>query len=912
MVVQSTANDRSHRFSDSPNPSAIGSGFVSSFTALMILLIFPSYSAAQSSANFPTVCAPLGSVTCSSFQGSAWRYVPRVCDGGSFATEEEAANQLYDVFYRPTNCSTNVSPNGPWLAGGPYSIPGCGISSNYASLPVSNPNTGIELLNYRPYLVSYVASLPTCQSSYTETHHVGKQRDQSCPPGMRSDVYGTNYVNGTVYSALYCRGNNELKDLGDSCPHHTAIGNPVNAATGNKFQRERDYLASGANPLSFERFYNNGGKRYSQRSQFGADWFSQIGQHWRHTYDRSIDLVESATLTTAFVYRPDGRVYPFNLYNDQYFTDADIKDWLAPIRDAAGVLSGWQYTNATDHSVETYDANGILISISDRNGLTQTLLYSDSSTPENVAPRAGLLIRVSDAFGHALNFTYTAQGRIATMTDPAGGVYRYDYDPNNYLTAVTYPDGTIRTYKYNESTYTSGANLPGVLTGIIDENGDRFATFTYDTQGRAISTEHSGGTDKAVLTYNADGTTDVTDALGATRKYTFNTILGVAKTAGISQPCSACGDGAKKFTYDANGNLASQTDFNGVQTTYTYDLSRNLETSRTEAVGTPEERTITTEWHSSFRLPTQITEPGRTTTFTYDAHGNRLTKTITAGGQSRTWSYTYNSFGQVTSVDGPRTDVSDVATLTYDTSGNLTSITNALGHVTTYGNYDAHGRVGRITDPNGVITDLTYDVRGRLISRTVDGQTTTFQYDGVGQLTKVTPPNGAYLQYIYNAAHRLTDITDALGNKIHTTYDLAGNRTKEEVFDPSNTLVRTHQWVYDTLSRLSQSIGAAGQTTRYEYDANGNRTSITDPLNRVTTYAYDALNRVVAETDPLTGSTGYSYDALDHLLAVTDPANLTTSYSYNGFGDRLQETSPNTGTTTYTYDSAGNRLTRTD
>jgi len=161
------------------------------------------------------------------------------------------------------------------------------------------------------------------------------------------------------------------------------------------------------------------------------------------------------------------------------------------------------------------------------------------------------------------------------------------------------------------------------------------------------------------------------------------------------------------------------------------------------------------------------------------------------------------------------------------------------------------GRVGRITDPNGLIIDLAYDVRGRLISRTVDGKTTAFEYDGVGQLTKVTPPDGAYLRYTYDAAHRQTAITDALGNKIHTTYDLAGNKTKEEVFDPAGALVRTHRWVYDTLSRLSQSIGAAGQTTTYAYDANGNLTTVTDPLGRLTTYTYDALNRTVSETDPL-------------------------------------------------------------
>ena len=53
------------------------------------------------------------------------------------------------------------------------------------------------------------------------------------------------------------------------------------------------------------------------------------------------------------------------------------------------------------------------------------------------------------------------------------------------------------------------------------------------------------------------------------------------------------------MTYDANGNIASRTDFDGHQTTYVYDMTRNLETSRTEGlttagVATPATRTITT------------------------------------------------------------------------------------------------------------------------------------------------------------------------------------------------------------------------------------------------------------------------------------------------------------------------------
>ena len=92
--------------------------------------------------------------------------------------------------------------------------------------------------------------------------------------------------------------------------------------------------------------------------------------------------------------------------------------------------------------------------------------------------------------------------------------------------------------------------------------------------------------------------------------------------------CANCGK-YKSATYDSNGFISSRTDFNGNTTTYVHN-SRGLETSRTEAAGTPQERTITTEWSADFRLPTKITEPGKVTTFTYDSQGRLLERKETA------------------------------------------------------------------------------------------------------------------------------------------------------------------------------------------------------------------------------------------------------------------------------------------
>src|SRR4029077_2282190 len=100
----------------------------------------------------------------------------------------------------------------------------------------------------------------------------------------------------------------------------------------------------------------------------------------------------------------------------------------------------------------------------------------------------------------------------ASMTDPAGGIYAFAYDANGHPASITFPDTKVRTFLYNESAFTQGAALPDSLTGIVDESGARFATFGYDTQGRAVSTEHAGGAERKTFIYTSPSATTITDA----------------------------------------------------------------------------------------------------------------------------------------------------------------------------------------------------------------------------------------------------------------------------------------------------------------------------------------------------------------------------------------------------------------
>jgi len=698
-------------------------------------------------------------------------------------------------------------------------------------------------------------------------------------------------------------------------------GNPINIGTGNKFQQEIDYAGAGPFPLTITRYYNS--RSVNSVRHWGIGWTSY--------YDRRIQFFGTGA-TSVTAHRHDGRAIYFSPSGQGWIPDADTADRIERRTDAGGAFLGWRLTTA-EGAIELYDTQGRLVSIRSREGFMQSLAYD---------PVTGRLATVADPFGRTLTFTFDSDGRISRVRDPAGNLYTYEFDGHSNLKAVTYPGaaGVVakRTYLYDD------ARLPHALTGIIDENGQQYANFTYDAEGRAPSAEHAGGADRVSVIYNADGSRTVTDALGTARTYGFATILGVAKNTGVSQPCPGCGGTASSTTYDAHGNPIIKIDFNGNRTEYTYDPTRNLPLSVSEGLAAngalrAESRRTETVWHPRLRLPVRVTlfKPDAglggwiALTRTSYAYGDGsvspgdkdklISTTVTdlATGASRITRYTYNALNLLESIDGPRTDVADTTTFAYyaDTAsghraGDLHSVTNALGHVITITAYDDHGRPLSLTDPNGLTTTLVWDPRGRLVSRTTGTETTTYAYDAAGNLTLVVRPTGETLGYGYDAAHRLIQVQDGLGNRVVYTLDSLGNRIQEQVLDPTGALAQTRSRVFDALGRLVQDLGAQGQASTYAYDGNGNRTGSTDPLGHTSAGAYDSLNRLVGITDPMNGVTRLAYDIQDRVKQVTDPRGLVTTYTYDGFGNLVREVSPDRGTTVYTYDSAGNLKTRTD
>lgn len=389
----------------------------------------------------------------------------------------------------------------------------------------------------------------------------------------------------------------------------SCIGNPIQVSAGEKLQAETDYSALPA--LAFTRTYRSGIHSFSSTlsTQF-IDYSQAAGTLTGGCYP-SYYPNASAQIPYCFQYisnavqsyqvrTDDGRYIQFSGPNTAVTQNADVNDRVVHLAGS----NQWQVTR-DDDSQEIYNSTGSLLQKTLRGGLVITYTYSTTSTPPSIAPRPGLLLTESDPFGHTLSWQYNSLSQAVQMTDPAGGVYSYGYDSIGNLTSVTYPDSSSKTYIYNESAYTGGTNLPNTMTGITDESGTRYATFTYNASGFAVGTQHAGGVDNYALSgfYAGYGAT-VTDPLGTSRTYHSSVILSYAQDTSVQQPAaSGTGTVTKTWAHDSHGNISQITDFNGNINQYTYDLTRNLETSRTEAYSTTSARTITTTWSASFRLP---------------------------------------------------------------------------------------------------------------------------------------------------------------------------------------------------------------------------------------------------------------------------------------------------------------------
>ena len=352
-------------------------------------------------------------------------------------------------------------------------------------------------------------------------------------------------------------------------------------------------------------------------------------------------------------------------------------------------------------------------------------------------------------------------------------------------------------------------------------------------------------------------------------------------------------------------------DLRGFESTYEYDADGNLIT-KTEAVGTDDERV---------------------TTYTYDGENRLLTATVEAdlNTEASTTTFTYDAKGNVSTITDPETNTTEF--LEYDVMGNLLRMKDPGTHEWTFA-YDDMGRLTSQTDPLTNSTAYEYDgANNRKAIINAYLKRFEFEYDDHNNLIKSKDPYEKYVLTEYNTDDLPTKIADQEGKEGRSEYDNegrlvktidgAGNDIRYFYDETDATPVSSYKPVriefptyvreleYDNLQRLIKTrdiLDAQTEHVRsYTYDAAGNVTSETDEEENVTTYGYDALSRLVKVTDALTGEIKRTYDDRGNLLTVEDPNNGFTRYAYDRNNRLKKVTKPMGEETAYEYDGVGNR-----
>lgn len=449
------------------------------------------------------------------------------------------------------------------------------------------------------------------------------------------------------------------------CPGATQ--NPIRLTLGNKIRHEHVITTAGSSPIDFTFQYNNQNNneqtfvgriapasvgsmiidtrpgipydQYSlgytdqglEQSSISAEqYFGNVNRYWRHNFDEQI-----LTYNGHYIYHAaDGQSHEF--------TASGTLKTLVGSSFEQTQNGGFKLTDAKTGRVKYFDNSGKLVLI--RDGGTQLALEYE----------AAKLVKVSNGFGKWLTFDYSDE-------ETNFSIYSRAREPRKYISKVSSSDGrsvdigwghnhfgradgyrlitritdpyieapsTAREYGYLDPRWPASLTNISVVTDMEKQLRRPYLKVEYDDQGRAIYSGLAGGVDATRVNYLSEMTRVVTNALGKEATYSFEVVDGVRRlTKVVGEPTSNCLRSEVEYVYNADGTFFEKHQNDRTTRYVAYD-SKQREIERIEAVGTPEARTVTTEYHPTLNLPVRITEPGRVEVMTYDESGRLLSKNI--------------------------------------------------------------------------------------------------------------------------------------------------------------------------------------------------------------------------------------------------------------------------------------------
>ncbi|GLP67965.1 hypothetical protein TUSST3_45870 [Streptomyces sp. TUS-ST3] len=506
----------------------------------------------------------------------------------------------------------------------------------------------------------------------------------------------------------------------------------------------------------------------------GADG-SHVVQHFDEFGNRTA-VTDASGTTTRFTYDDRGHLESVtNALGDTTRVRCDAAGLPLEITDPLGAVTRYE-RDAFGRPVRITDPTGAVTALEwTVEGRLSRRRAADGSTESWTYDGEGNCTAHTDASGAVSRYEYTHFDLLAARTGPDGVRYEFTHDTELRLTKVVNPQGLTWSYAYDpagrliaetdfdDRTLTYAHDPAGQLSASTTASGDPI-TFSRDVLGRVIRKEAAG----AVTTYAYDPSGALAEATGP------DAVLRLHRDEAGRVLSETVNDRTLTCTYDELGRRTGRTTPTGATTTWSYDASGNR---------------------------TGMVVSGRTLTFTHDEAGRELARHI---GESVTLTQSFDPLGRLTKQDlvGPTGNRLQHRAYTYRADGNLTAIDDHLNG-TSHFDLDAAGRVTAVHATNW---------------------TETYAYDEAGNQTSATWP-------AEHPSSESTGIREYVGTRITR----AGNVRYEH--DEAGRITLRQK------TRLSRKP----DTWRYEWDTEDRLRAVTTPDGTRWRYLYDPLGRRIAK-----------------------------------------------------------------
>ena len=681
-------------------------------------------------------------------------------------------------------------------------------------------------------------------------------------------------------------------------PSSGYANDPVNVATGNFIEEERD-LSAGS--VSLVRMYNSIAAAGAASTHEGYTApVGAFGPGWSSTVDTHLGFTASGVVWADV----DGRQI-FFARSGAGFTRAAGEAWWLHRYTVNPADSSASQASDSENGAAHDEANGDVRAQAARAGFAAVISLAAEHPDQMVS--GGEFYAVSNNAGQYHYYTRGgawlgswgsepssavaaiyedasnggSSSRVRAMVGAFGKAIRLSYDDVSGRAVAVTGAGSRVEYAYSETGHlvevTTYALASQTTSDPVDESESAVKGGTAAACGVVVASR--------VYTHTEDGLVQTVTGTGGVREVT--NVYGDPDNPGrVTQQVSEHGR-VIDYTYLPGGITQI--------TTGTHENTLETDSEDSGTADTAERALHPNTWvsDSKGRLVSVTSAEGSTVRFIYDAFGNRI---------------------QVTDLEGSRTvrsaDTRGLVVKELASTGSM-SITeyddlDRPVHKRTYGSKDEWIR----KDAPVKVVSYEYAEEGfsrQPVAVTTDGATSRYTYTSTGQMSSVTDPTGVVTRLSYDARGNLTGVLNAVGDMLKVEYDAQDRPVS--VVSPSGGTMRVE---YDVASRPVRVIDPAGNPSVYTYTPAGKVASITDAVGGVRQFEYNAAGELVAQVAPDGARTVREINELGYTVAETDPLGHVTKFVHDGMGRVTEKIDPAGNVWASRYNAADTLVEHTD